>query len=87
MAETTTPAPTADDSSWSNSLDALLKAGTTIYTGVTNAQTAKANAGAASKTNAAIAANSQSNVMKYGIIAGAVVAVIIVVVLVMRRGK
>jgi aryl-alcohol dehydrogenase-like predicted oxidoreductase len=75
----------ADNAVWSNTLDKLLTAGTSIYTGITNAQVAKATAKANAKAAPAVASQQNSNVLKYVLIAVAAIAAIVLVIFVIKK--
>ena len=91
MAETTTPTgspvapPTTD---WTKSLNTLLTAGSSIFSGYTNSQVASQNAKAANAAAKAAAANAQSNqssVMKYVLIGGGILVAVIAVIFLLKK--
>ena len=89
MAETTSPivAPASSGSALGSAFDKLLAAGSSIYSGYTNAQVAKANANAAAKAAPAVASQQNSSVMKYVLIGGGVLAAVVIVILVLKNRK
>ena len=87
MAETSSPivAPASSGSALGSAFDKLLAAGSSIYSGYTNAQIAKTNAAALKAAAPSVVAQQSSNVTKYVLIGVAVVVGAVVLIFVLKR--